>query len=183
VLSAPPQNLDSRCARLLVQQWRLHRAVRKLGARLDFEEGRGFPAVTTSWPIARITPAARWATDENQYCNYLGRGIHHEAVNHSRGRVCARKVHTNSIESFWSLLKRGMIGTYHNVSEEYLPLYLNEFSFRFNNRKNPDIFDEILRGCLVRHAGSGLSTKRPATRSKRICFHEWWTRLLTRLSR
>ena len=45
------------------------------------------------------------------------------------------------------LLKRGVVGTYHNVSKAYLPLYLNEFSFRFNNRKNPDIFDEILRGC------------------------------------
>ena len=46
-----------------------------------------------------------------------------------------------------SLSKRGVIGTYHNVSKEYLLLYLSEFSFRFNNRKNPDIFDEILRGC------------------------------------
>jgi transposase-like protein len=87
------------------------------------------------------------ATDQNQDYNYLGRGIHHEAVNHSQGEYVRGNVHTNSIESFWSLLKRGVIGTYHNVSKEYLPLYLNEFSFRFNNRNNPDIFDEILRGC------------------------------------
>ena len=46
-------------------------------------------------------------------------------------------VHTQSIESFWALLKRGVIGTYHNVSGKYLPLYLAEFQFRFNNRKNP----------------------------------------------
>jgi transposase-like protein len=87
------------------------------------------------------------ATDQNQDYNYLGRGIHHEAVNHSQGEYLRGNLHTNSIESFWSLLKRGVIGTYHNVSKEYLPLYLNEFSFRFNNRNNPDIFDEILRGC------------------------------------
>jgi transposase-like protein len=87
------------------------------------------------------------ATHENQEYNHLGRGIHHETVNHSRGEYVRGNVHTNSIESFWSLLKRGVIGTYHNVSKEYLQLYLNEFSFRFNNRKNPDIFDEILRGC------------------------------------
>jgi hypothetical protein len=44
----------------------------------------------------------------------------------------------HKLESFWSLLKRVVLGTYHNVSKAYLPLYLNEFSFRFNNRKNPD---------------------------------------------
>ena len=57
------------------------------------------------------------------------------------------EVHTNNIESFWSLLKRGVIGTYHNVSKKYLPLYLNEFQFRFNNRKNPDIFGAAIAGC------------------------------------
>src|SRR6202023_152579 len=81
------------------------------------------------------------ATDENQDCNYLGKDIPHEAVSHSRGEYVRGNVHTNNIESFWSLLKRGIIGNYHHVSKDYLPLYLNEFSFRFNNRKNPDIFD------------------------------------------
>ncbi len=45
------------------------------------------------------------------------------------------------------MLNRGIIGTYHNVSKQYLPLYLAEFQFRFNNRKNPDIFKAILAGC------------------------------------
>ena len=52
------------------------------------------------------------------------------------------EVHTNTIEIFWSLLKRGVIGTYHHVSKKYLPLYLNEFQFRYNNRKNADIFEK-----------------------------------------
>jgi transposase-like protein len=46
------------------------------------------------------------------------------------------EVHTNSVESFWSLLKRGVLGTYHNVSKKYLPLYLAEFQYRFNNGDN-----------------------------------------------
>jgi len=50
------------------------------------------------------------------------------------------------MESFWSLLKRGIIGTYHNVSKKYPPLYLAEFSFRLNNRNNPDIFGTAIAG-------------------------------------
>jgi transposase-like protein len=63
------------------------------------------------------------------------------------GEYVSGTVHKNKIENFWTLLKRGVLGTYHNVSNDYLPLYLSEFSFRFNNRKNPDIFAEMLRGC------------------------------------
>jgi len=55
-------------------------------------------------------------------------------------------VDTNNMESFWSLLKRGIIGTYHNVSKKYPPLYLAEFSFRLNNRNNPDIFGTAIAG-------------------------------------
>ena len=49
-------------------------------------------------------------------------------------------IHTNSIEGFWSILKRGVVGTFHKISEKYLPLYVAEFQFRYNNRDNPDIF-------------------------------------------
>ena len=71
----------------------------------------------------------------------------HEVINHS-DRVYVRGiVHTNSIEGFWALLKRGIMGTYHNVSKKYLPLYLNEFQWRFNHRKDSDIFITALRGC------------------------------------
>jgi transposase-like protein len=50
-------------------------------------------------------------------------------------------------KNFWSLLKRGVIGTYHHVSKKYLPLYLAELQFRFNNRNNDDIFGEAIGGC------------------------------------
>ena len=66
---------------------------------------------------------------------------HHHGAEYVRGEV-----HTEYIDSFWALLKRGIIGTYHNVSKKYLPLYLAEFQFRHNNRKNPDIFGEAIAG-------------------------------------
>ena len=56
------------------------------------------------------------------------------------------EVHTNNIECFWSLIKRGVVGTYHHVSKDYLPLYLNEFSWRFNNRKNSEMFVDSVQG-------------------------------------
>ena len=63
-----------------------------------------------------------------------------------RGEYVRGEVHTNNIESFWSLIKRGVVGTYHHVSKDYLPLYLNEFSWRFNNRKNSEMFADLIQG-------------------------------------
>jgi transposase-like protein len=88
------------------------------------------------------------ATDEHRGYDYLqAGGFPHETVKHSENEYVRGNVHTNNIESFWSLLKRGMVGTYHNVSKKYLPLYLNEFQFRHNNRKNADIFGSAVAGC------------------------------------
>ncbi|MGO8802085.1 IS1595 family transposase [Candidatus Binatus sp.] len=88
------------------------------------------------------------ATDEHSGYQYLERwqGLPHETVGHRHGEYVRGIIHTNNMESFWSLLKRGIIGTYHNVSKKYLPLYLAEFSFRFNNRNNPDIFGTAIAG-------------------------------------
>jgi predicted RNA-binding Zn-ribbon protein involved in translation (DUF1610 family) len=87
------------------------------------------------------------ATDEHSGYRLLGPALPHQIVRHTRGEYVRGEVHTNNLESFWSLLKRGVIGTYHNVSKKYLTLYLNEFQFRHNNRKNPDIFGEAVGGC------------------------------------
>jgi transposase-like protein len=84
-------------------------------------------------------------TDEKH--DYKHMGLPHQFVNHSHGEYVRGNVHTNNIEGFWSLLKRGVVGTYHKVSKDYLPLYLNEFSFRFNNRKNPDMFADLIATC------------------------------------
>lgn len=88
------------------------------------------------------------ATDEHLgYDRLRSAGFPHETVTHSEGEYVRGKVHTNSIESFWALLKRGVVGTYHNVSKDYLPLYLAEFSFRHNERRNPDIFQKLISSC------------------------------------
>jgi transposase-like protein len=74
-------------------------------------------------------------------------GMPHEAVDHHSGEYVRGEVHTQNLDSFWSLLKRGIVGTFHHVSADHLPLYLNEFSWRHNNRSNEDIFHALLAGC------------------------------------
>jgi hypothetical protein len=58
----------------------------------------------------------------------------HETVDHSRKEYARGDVHVNSAESFFGLLKRGVVGTYHHVSARHLHRYLAEFDFRWNNR-------------------------------------------------
>ena len=87
------------------------------------------------------------ATDEHSGYLRLGRTFPHQTVNHSRKEYVRGNVHTNNLEAFWSLLKRGVVGTFHQVSKEYLPLYLAEFSYRHNNRKNADMFTHVIAGC------------------------------------
>ncbi len=88
------------------------------------------------------------ATDEHSgYRKLKEKGYPHESVSHSKGEYVRGLVHTAHLDSFWSLFKRGIVGSFHHVSKEYLPLYLNEFSFRHNNRHNPHIFQELLTTC------------------------------------
>ena len=68
-----------------------------------------------------------------------GKGFaRHETVCHSRYEYVRGDVTTNTVEGFFSILKRGLHGVYHNVSQKHLPLYLRAFSFRYNARKMND---------------------------------------------
>src|SRR5208282_2461081 len=88
------------------------------------------------------------ATDEGgEFRRLKGAGYPHETVDHKAEEYVRGVVHTQNLDNFWSLLKRGIMGTFHHVSKKYLPLYLNEFQWRYNNRKNPDIFKAALAGC------------------------------------
>lgn len=86
-------------------------------------------------------------TDE--YRGYLGMGkvVKHFAINHSK-EYARGQIHTNSIESFWAIVKRGMVGQFHKVSKKYLNRYLDEFCWRFNNRDNENNFDDLLGNML-----------------------------------
>ena len=87
------------------------------------------------------------STDEHSGYRLLGRDLPHQVVRHSAGQYVVGAVHTNTIEGFWSLLKRGIMGSYHKVSKDYLPLYVNEFSWRYNNRSNPNAFADLITTC------------------------------------
>ena len=80
-------------------------------------------------------------TDEWRAYEGLAQKYIHETINHGGGEYVRGNVHTNSIEGFWALLKRGIVGQYHKVSARHLNKYINEFCFRYNNRNNELIFD------------------------------------------
>lgn len=70
----------------------------------------------------------------------------HRKVDHGREEWVRGIVHTNTIEGIWSLFKRSVVGTYHQLSAKHLPAYLDEMAFRFNNRNNAYLFrDTLLR--------------------------------------
>jgi transposase-like protein len=68
----------------------------------------------------------------------------HETVNHVEEEWVRGDVHTNNVESVWSLLKRSVVGTYHKISIKHLDAYLDELEHRFNNRKNKFLFRDTL---------------------------------------
>lgn len=90
-------------------------------------------------------------TDEYKgYRSLNEQGYQHATVNHSNYQWKNNSVYTNSIEGFWSNLKKSLAGTHTHVSAKYLQSYLNEFNFRHNNRKDVVMFDAILNGLNVR---------------------------------
>jgi transposase-like protein len=76
-------------------------------------------------------------TDEFPSYDTMARvGYNHLRISHHDKEYVRGKIHTNSIEGFWSLVKRGISGVYHSVSPQYLQSYINEYAFRYNHRKD-----------------------------------------------
>ena len=89
-------------------------------------------------------PGAQVYSDGHSAYTPLQGEYKHNAVQHSVGTYVIEQAHTNGIESFWSLLKRGYHGTYHRMSEKHLNRYVREFAGRFNDRPR-DTLDQMER--------------------------------------
>lgn len=91
--------------------------------------------------LAHIDDKSVVMTDDAGHYRNLGRDFEHEAVNHSIEEYVRGEAHTNTIESYFSILKRGINGTYHHVSQHHLKRYLGEFDFRYNERSKLGVED------------------------------------------
>lgn len=111
-----------------------------------------------------VLPDSTIFTDEASAYNALprltGMGYQHHRINHSAKVYVAGEVHTNTIEGFWSLVKRGIGGVYHSVSAKYLQSYLDEYSFRYNRRDSGN----LIFAAMLERASETVSRK-PASQA------------------
>lgn len=95
-----------------------------------------------------VEPGSQLMTDEYAGYEKVGREYEHKKVNHSALQYVEGLTHTNSIENFWSLFKRGLVGSFHKVSDKHIDRYLDEFCYRFNGRKEGQLFQNTLRNLV-----------------------------------
>jgi transposase-like protein len=119
---------------------------------------------TTLLPIMvdRVAKGSTIVTDGYHIYKRLSSDYNHVVVDHTRDiYVTAEGLHTNTIEGYWSQLKRGIYGIYHHVSAGHLNRYCDEFSFRYNSRKTTDVerFTTILTLCSGRLTWNQLTKK------------------------
>ena len=104
--------------------------------------------------VEHVLPGSTVFTDDWQpYVGLHRRGFTHHRIRHSERVYVSGAVHTQTIEGFFSNLKRGIAGTYHSVSSKWLPAYLNEYAWRYNHRNDRAQF----RTLLLRAVGSATS--------------------------
>jgi hypothetical protein len=90
-------------------------------------------------------------------------GFQHETVIHSKDEYVRGNVHTNSIESVWAVMKRGMHGVYHHASKKHLGRYMDEFTFRLNAGNVERHTTERLDSLIMAAAGKRLTFERLTT--------------------
>jgi hypothetical protein len=83
------------------------------------------------------------------YTDLSDENTKHESVNHKADEWVRGDVHTNTVESVWSLFKRSIVGSYHHLSTKHLDWYLDEFEWRFNNRHNDYLFRDTIKALIA----------------------------------
>jgi hypothetical protein len=96
---------------------------------------------------------SRLVTDEAPHYKHTG-AAKHESVNHSKGEYVRGDVYTNTLEGFFSIFKRGIVGIYQHVSTNHFHRYLAEFDFRMNNRARLGI-DDVKREAIAVQSAKG----------------------------
>ena len=104
--------------------------------------------------VAQIDDASLLCTDDAGQYRHMGRDFRHGIVNHSAEEYVRGQFHTNSVEGFFSILKRGITGCYFHVSEAHLHRYLAEFDFRHSNREKLGV-DDVSRAALAVQGAKG----------------------------
>lgn len=110
-----------------------------------------------------VDKSATLMTDEASYYRKPGKefkGGHH-TVNHSQGEYARGNVTTNTVEGFFSILKRGMIGTFHSVSKKHLHRYVSEFEYKYNTREMEDGERTVL--AIQKAVGKRLMYREPTS--------------------
>jgi transposase-like protein len=104
-------------------------------------------------------------TDEAQHYKALGKNFaDHQAVNHGSGEYARGETTTNTVEGFFGIFKRGMVGVYHHCGEDHLQAYLHEFDFRYSNRSGLGIDDTERAHRAIRGAqGKRLTYRSPSS--------------------
>jgi hypothetical protein len=106
-------------------------------------------------------------TDEAQHYKALGRKFaEHEAVNHSEGEYARGETTTNTVEGYFGIFKRGMVGVYQHCGEHHLQAYLSEFDFRYSNRVGLGVDDTERAHRAIRGAQGKRLTYKPARSAK-----------------
>ena len=122
------------------------------GTSVSHAEIKGFLTENISPEVTTIF------TDEHPTYKFLDKtGVAHETVAHRQGEYVRGAAHTNSVEGFWSLAKRGIDGVYHQVSPQYLPSYMNEYGFRYNHRHDAEPMFEALMARVPACATDGTA--------------------------
>jgi hypothetical protein len=103
--------------------------------------------------VAQIDNKSLLCTDDAGQYRHMHRDFRHEVVNHGIDEYVRGEAHTNTVEGYFSILKRGITGTYHHVSQQHLKRYLGEFDFRYNERMALGVSDsqraeKVLRGTV-----------------------------------